>query len=713
MRYAAHLALFVSSLALTQGPVSADAPPQVRSVPLTETVHGITLEDEYRWMEDPANQAEMLAFVERENVRTRAMLDALPERAWFLQRLTEISSSLDRIGGGAVCGDTILVKRTGAQDRLAKLYLRRGGQERLFLDPAQVGGSELASFGAVAMSPDCTRASVQVSNAGSEMGTTHIYDIASGREIAAPIERIWGDDPVEFVGKDQLLYTQLLATPIDGDPMRGATAFVAPLDGGEPVAVMGNGMTVAPQNAALVSVRPGQPFAVGTAASARADNAFFVSPTGALLAGKPRWTEVATLDDQVGAAEISGNLLYLLTTKDNGAGSIMRYPLSADGQKGEGEEVLAGAPDLLIKQMRFDVTGLYVLASRDGASRLLYLPGGRGPAREIALPFEGFSFGIDATEDGHGIAFPLTGWTNGVTIFEARGGRLIETGIASQIWDGAAEMTVRRMEATSADGTRVPMVMLRREGALGRTPTIVEAYGGYGFDTVFPAYDRNIMAWLDKGGAVAYCGTRGGGERGREWHEGGRGPSKPRGMEDLAACANALTRAGVAPEQGPLITGASMGGTLVPTAALRDPKPFGAMITGVGVVNASRIGVAENGANQFDEMGNPADPHQFRDLVAMDAYQMIPSAASLPPTMMVIGLNDNRVAPWMTAKWVARARAKWPDAPIYLRGDTRAGHGIGSAEDVRREEIADQYAFAWAAQNGMLVQAAPQEIQDR
>jgi prolyl oligopeptidase len=83
----------------------------------------------------------------------------------------------------------------------------------------------------------------------------------------------------------------------------------------------------------------------------------------------------------------------------------------------------------------------------------------------------------------------------------------------------------------------------------------------------------------------------------------------------------------------------------------------------------------------------------------MDAYQMIPTAAPPVPSMMGIGLNDRRIVPWMTAKWVARARAKGPDAPIYLRGDADAGPGVGSAEDVRRSEAADLYAFAWSQQS--------------
>lgn len=691
--------LWVGASVLALAPPLTAAPP--RLVPLTETVHGVTLSDEYRWMEDPANRAEMIAFVEADNARTRALLDATPDRAWFAKRLEEVSSSLDRVGGYQQCGDVALLRRAGAGDRLAKLYLRDAKGERLFLDPAKVGGSELASFGVAAFSPDCRRVSVQVSSAGAEAGRTQVFDVATAQQVGKPIERIWGEFPLTFLPGDRILYTQMAASPVDGDPMKAMTAYIAPIDGSSaPMPVMGNGLTVKADNFPIVFAEGDWPFAVGIAAGARADNEVYVAPMAGFLSGKPQWRQVAALDDKVGIGITRGTAIYLLSTKDNGAGAILRQPLAADGSpSGTGETVFAGASDRLIKDMRVTEDGVYVHATTDGAARLFFLPDGRGAARELKLPFEGTIFGMEPDADGRGLSFGLTGWSRNLTALHVRGDKLTEAGIASQSWDGAANMAVTRMEATSKDGTKVPMVVMRRKGATGRTPTIVDAYGGYGMDTVFPAYARNAMAWLDRGGAYAYCGTRGGGERGRAWHEGGRGPNKPRAMEDLAACARALTSAGIAPAQGPLITGASMGGTLVPTAALREPEAFGGMITGVGVVNASRIGAAENGANQFDEMGNPADASQFRDLVAMDAYQMIPNAKAPPPTMMVIGLNDKRVVPWMTAKWVARARAKWPQAAIYMRGDAQAGHGVGSAEDVRRAEAADSYAFAWAMQS--------------
>lgn len=182
-----------AALALASGAAAQTAP--VRSEPLSETIHGITLADEYRWMEDDANREELLAFVEAENARTRAMLDALPERAWFDQRLGEISSNLDRISGYMRCGPTELFRRSGANDRLPKLMIRDAAGERPFLDPVAVGGDALSSFGAIEFAPDCRRVSVQVSTGGSEMGRTLLFDVGSGRQIGAAIERIWARMP--------------------------------------------------------------------------------------------------------------------------------------------------------------------------------------------------------------------------------------------------------------------------------------------------------------------------------------------------------------------------------------------------------------------------------------------------------------------------------------------------------------------------------------
>jgi prolyl oligopeptidase len=122
------------------------------------------------------------------------------------------------------------------------------------------------------------------------------------------------------------------------------------------------------------------------------------------------------------------------------------------------------------------------------------------------------------------------------------------------------------------------------------------------------------------------------------------------------------------------------------------------MVLDVGVLNATRLAQSPNGANQFVEMGNPSDPTAFRGLLAMDAYQLLASATAMPASLLSIGLNDNRVAPWHSAKFVARARDRLPATRILLQVDEDAGHGIGTGEEAARESLADFMTFAWDAE---------------
>lgn len=701
MRTLAFLPLAASLAALVPAALIAQsAVPAPRAVPLTETVHGITLNDEYRWMEDPATRPEWSGWVAAESQRTDALLGTVPQRSGFAETIAQVSSSLTRQSGYRRAGPTEIWLKAQPGDPVARLMVRDVRGTRVLVDPGKVDGDKLAAMGAITLSPDGRTVAVHLSSGGSEVGSTRFFDVASGKETGQPVPAMWGEFGIAFLPGGMIAYTQLAPEPIGGDPVRGMTTYLRPLAGGTPVKLLGGqtgGANVPDSDFPIVMDSPHSPFVAGIAAGARVDQVLYLSPRAAVLAGKPEWQLVVGMDDKVGGGAVRGNQVYLLSAKTNPAREVLVRPLDAKGRPGPATLLFKGNERLILNGVTAARDGIYITATTDGAARLFFTPGGRAAVREVKLPFEGSIFGLDAQPDGNGVSFALTGWTQPVTSFTVRSGVVRPTGIASEGWSGASGIAVQRLEAVSADGTRVPLVVLRRKGASGPVPTIVESYGGYGMDTAAPYYDRNGMAWLAKGGAMAFCGVRGGGERGRSWHEGGRGPNKPRGMEDLIACAETLTAKGIAPARGPVATGASMAGTLVPTAVLRKPAAFGGMITRVGVVNPVRIAQAENGANQFAEIGNPADPQQFADLVAMDAYQMIPKASGLPPSLMVIGMNDRRVAPWMTAKFVARAQQKWPGT-VWLRGDDKAGHGVGTTEEVRRSEWSDIFAFAWWAQ---------------
>ena len=96
--------------------------------------------------------------------------------------------------------------------------------------------------------------------------------------------------------------------------------------------------------------------------------------------------------------------------------------------------------------------------------------------------------------------------------------------------------------ATSLDGTIIPMTLvgLASSDSDSPRPTVLVAYGSYGEMNV-PSYDPTLVPLLRRNFVIAYAHTRGGGELGTKWYEKGRGGNKPRAIEDLIACAEALT----------------------------------------------------------------------------------------------------------------------------------------------------------------------------
>jgi prolyl oligopeptidase len=133
---------------------------------------------------------------------------------------------------------------------------------------------------------------------------------------------------------------------------------------------------------------------------------------------------------------------------------------------------------------------------------------------------------------------------------------------------------------------------------------------------------------------------------------------------------------------------------VVTPVGLKRPDLFAAIVTSVGVVNATRIGVANNGPNQFAEMGDPNTDVGFKALAVQDSTLLLPEAKGGTSQLFTIGLNDHRVDPWMSAKLVAMMRGKWGGQHlVMIRSDADAGHGVGSTRNQQLEEQADILAF--------------------
>ncbi len=679
------------------GPLTnADVRPP--SAPVRETVFGHRIDDPWRWMEEPGRLADVQAFIRAASAHTVPQLAALPGRAALRDRIAAGMNAGVRYGDARQAASGLFFRRTDPGAQLAKLVVRGAdGRDRVLYDPEATtprGGA----IGTYSVSPDGRTVAIQTSGGGGEVGPIRFYEVATGREYTDRLEPVWGEFDAQWLDNRTVAYTRITATG-GADQMQNMRVFLHRLgERDDGPALLGGGVDAspafAPQEFPLVQVVETSDWVFGGGVGARADSRVFVARRADLLRGRPAWRVIGGYDDRLNGSALRGDTLYLFTTSQAPNGEVRALDL-ARGQTLADARLVMPASDLVISNITAGDDGLYILGQTDGISRLFFLRDGAARAAEIRLPIQGNAVLVQPAGPGRGVTFALQDWFTAPRWFRARGTAVSPLGLDSASYAGLRGARQIRETAVSADGTRVPMAILLPPGRrAGPLPVLLEGYGSYGVNTAEPYYAQNVFGLIESGGAVAFCGTRGGGERGRAWHEAGRSANKPNAHADLIACGERLVAMGLTTPNRLTVMGTSAGGLLAPPAALRRPDLFGALISNVGIVNPTRLALAENGANQFGEMGDPGTEAGFNALLAQDSYQMLASARDMPDTLLIVGLNDHRVAPWFSAKFAARALDRFGSSRLVLiRTDPEAGHGIGTARDRQIEQYADMFAF--------------------
>jgi len=697
MRWPVVLSMLLVACAAPTGRLSKPEVPPPATVAVVESHFGIASTDPYRWMEDPAREAEMVAWVRAMSAASTAQLQALPDRAAFASLLEESSRAGIRYSDVTSAAGRLFYRRLTPGDRVPSLVVLEGTTERVLVDPT-AGTTEVAAINNYTVSPDGDVVAVHVAKGGGEVGEVRFIEVASGSQRGIPLGPIWGEFAVSWIAPDLISYTRITASGPGTDLMQDMqTWLVKPGEAGPGRAVLGRNVAGSPayvaQEFPILLKTPTSALALALGAGARADVRLLVARAADVAAGQNAWREIARYDDEVSNFAALDDDLYYLTTSGAPNGKVLHRRLV--GTELTTPDTMLAEGGLVLASLEAARDGVYVAGQRDGIGQLLFLPGGHGPAQQVALPMEGDLSNLRVDNDGRSVVFGLNGWTRATTFYRATAGRAEPLGLQSDSWSRAAELSTVREEAVSADGTRVPMVVILPPGGKrAAMPTLLQGYGSYGTLSLAPWYSPYWLPWAVRGGALAYCGTRGGGERGRAWHEGGRADKKPNAQADFIACAERLISAGYATQKTLAASGTSAGGQLVPPAVLKRPDLFAALVPRVAILNATRLGVAPNGANQFAEMGDPAVETGYRGLASQDAYLMLADAKDMPDTLITVGLNDKRVAPWFAAKFAASASQRFAGRRLVLvRADAEAGHGVGSARDLQIAEFADTLAF--------------------
>ena len=110
-------------------------PPPTKRVPVTETLHGVTITDPYRWLEDQ-NSPQTRQWLEAQEKYARAYLDALPGRAQ-LKKEFEALLKIDSMSAPAARNGRYFFSRRLATEDRASLCVRQGynGKDEVLVDP--------------------------------------------------------------------------------------------------------------------------------------------------------------------------------------------------------------------------------------------------------------------------------------------------------------------------------------------------------------------------------------------------------------------------------------------------------------------------------------------------------------------------------------------------------------------------------------------------
>lgn len=722
-----------------------------------DVLHGVTVGDPYRYLEDP-DAPRTRAFVEAQNALSTPYLEALPARPPMRDLVTALLTA-PRRGVPWERGSRYFVLSNPGELEQDQLLTAQSldlllEQPTLLLDPNLLSPDGTVAMTAARVSPDGKYLAYALAEAGSDWRTVRVRDVGTGADLGDELRWTKWIDPTWLPDASGFLYWR----------------YPEPV-GQELTAEMGAGELVLHRlgqrrpDDVLVWSRPedrewmADPWVAadgrwlvltcspGTDSRTTVLARRLVESTVGLTPDEQTVTVVGELADAHHVVGSSGDTLYLRTERDAPRGRLVAVDLARPGDAWA--DVLPTHPTDVL------VSAHPIAAAGSSAGQPTAQPAEADAATRLPVASDGQSARTDTV--GPPLAFVVV-WSadaaHRAALVSQFGGHLAELPLpapvsvtavnghpaSSEVFVGVSSFTRRersyrldagvpgaplhelpspgsdlrlpdvqtqRLLASSADGTPVPMSVLRRTDLPdGPRPTLLYGYGGFDIP-VLPAFSALFATWVAAGGVLAVANLRGGGEFGAEWHQSGMGARKQNVFDDLFGCAEGLIANRITTPAQLAVHGRSNGGLLVGAAITQRPELFAAALPTVGVLDMLRFHKFTIGWAWTTDYGSPDDRDDFAVLRAYSPLHRLEPGRAYPSTLICTGDHDDRVVPAHSLKFGAELqRCQGGAGPVLLRVDTRAGHGMGKPVRALAAEYADQLAFA-AEHTGLAAQLLP------
>jgi prolyl oligopeptidase len=701
MRNSLILAALTSWALLMQSP---DTPKH----PVTDTYHGVKVQDDYRWLQN-WNDPAVREWSDKENAYARQFLDHLPNVPALRSRVTEImeAKTISYSGVQYRKGRLFALKRQPPKQQPVLIVLPSAqaiDQARVVVDPNTMDAKGSTAIDWYTASPDGALIAVSLSHGGTESGDVHLFDVATGKLMDEVVPRVnsgtaggdlaWTPDGMGFfytrhphVGERppadldfyQQVYFHKLGTPTASDRYE-----------------LGQDFPRVGETQLEVDDRTGYALATVQFGDGGEFSHYLRPPSGA-------WKQITHFKDKIVQIVFGPNdRLYLVSLAGAPRGRIESIPLS-DPNISHAKVVVPEGPDAVVAEFAHGrakllptADRLYVEYQLGGPSELrVFDLDGRPMTAPQQLPVSSV---YDVVKlEGNDVLFGNTSYVAPPALyhFNASENRTEKTALATVSPVDFSDVEVTRDFAVSKDGTKVPVNILSPKGTKldGQNPTIAYGYGGFGI-SMTPGFSAVRHVLFEHGFVYAIANIRGGSEYGEAWHLAGNLTHKQNVFDDFAAAIEYLIAHRYTSPAHLAIEGGSNGGLLMGATLTQHPDLMRCVVSHVGIYDMLRTEFSPNGAFNITEYGTINDLAQFKALYAYSPYHHVQDGTRYPAALFLTGANDPRVDAMQSRKFVARLQAANASGePILLRTSGNTGHGLDSPLSERIAETVDVYAF--------------------
>jgi prolyl oligopeptidase len=684
-------------------PALAETPP----VPNDATAADQTA-DPYLWLED-VHGARALAWVEKENARSLAVLKGDPRYETFHSEALRILEATDRIPGPSLIGRTVynfwqdpahvrgLWRRTTPDS-----YATNAPVWETVIDLDRLAEAEKANWiwgGANCPPPHYRRCLIRLSDGGEDAATLREFDLQTTSFVAGGFHLPKSKQSVDWLGDDDLIlardwgpgtmtasgYPFVVKTLSRGQRLDQATEVFR----GEPSDVAVDPTVLHDGDGHVVTL------------IVRATD-FFHSETYQLTSQGPIRLFLPSKVDLHGLAD--GKLVFTTLEEWRGhhAGDLLAY---APG------ELVTEKTDLVLPNAvvfepgpRQSVEQVALTAHRIVAA--IY-DNVRGSLVSFSTPVRGVrtadtiptavnsSVGVAAASEADDrIYYSVANFLSPTHLWQADAG----VGSATDIKDlparfDASGHVVEQFEATSSDGTQIPYFVVHPTAMKldGSNPTILYAYGGFQV-SMLPSYSATIgKLWLERGGVYVLANIRGGGEFGPAWHEAGLKTRRQLIYNDFAAVAKDLIARKITSPRRLGIQGGSNGGLLMGVMFNQHPELWRAVDIEVPLLDMLRFEKIGAGASWVGEYGSVVNPDERAFLASISPYQNLKAGVAYPEPLFVTATSDDRVTPVHARKMAAKMEAM--GLPFLFFENTDGGHSAAANLKQSAERIALEFTY--------------------